>query len=236
MSGYMKRLTAPRSWPVKRKIGIWVTKPAPGPHAVEDSMPIVLVMRDMLKLCDNAREAKRVIGERDILVDGRPVRDPKLPVGIMDVITMPKLKENYRMLLDAKGKFTLESISEDHAKWKLCRIESKTTVKGGKTQLNLHDGRNLLVDKDTYKTGDVLKLEVPSQKILDVFGLSEGSVAMVVSGAHAGETKHIEEYTVTRRPTPNLVHFNDGTMTVKGNVFVIGSKGPEIKLPEGSAI
>ena len=236
MSGYMKRLTAPRSWPVKRKAGVWITKPAPGPHAIENSMPMVLVMRDMLKLCDNAREAKRIIGNRDILVDGRPVRDAKLPIGIMDVISVPKLKANYRMLLDDKGKLTLEPISEDHAAWKLCRIESKNTISGGRTQLNLHDGRNILLEKDAYKTGDVLKVEVPSQKILDCYALGEGSMAMVVSGAHAGETKRIEEYSITRRPTPNLVRFKDGTMTVKGNVFVIGTKGPEIKLPEGSAL
>ena len=34
--------------------------------------------------------------------------------------------KHYRMLLDDRGKFILVEITEDRAKWKLCRIENKT--------------------------------------------------------------------------------------------------------------
>ena len=51
-------------------------------------------------------------------------------------------------------------ISESDAEWKLCRIENKTVVKGKKIQLNFHDGRNKLVDKEGgwtvyHPTGDI---------------------------------------------------------------------------------
>ncbi len=236
MSKSMKRLTAPRSWPVPRKTVQWITKPSPGPHSIENSMPIITVVRDMLQLCDTAGEGKRIIGNRNVLVDGRPVTRQKLPVGLMDVVSIPKLDQNYRMLLDRKGKFRLVSIGEGRENWKLCRIENKTTVKGGMTQLNLHDGRNIIVKKNEYRTGDVLKVEVPSQKILEVFTLSKGNTAMIISGAHAGEISIIEEYDITRTPTPNIVRFRDGTSTVKDNVFIVGKSTPVIDLPEASAI
>ena len=59
------------------------------------------------------------------------------------------------MISDWLGLIFYEKID---AKWKLHRIENKTIVKGKKVQLNLHDGRNIIVGKDEYKSGDVLKI------------------------------------------------------------------------------
>jgi len=232
----MKRLTAPRSWPIPRKTKHWIAAPSPGPHSVEMSMPVLVVMRDILHLCDTAVEARHILSSGDILVDGRVVKSRKFPIGLMDVVSIPKLNQHYRMLLDQRGKFELVKIPQGKEQWKLCRIESKTTVKGAKTQLGLHDGRSIIVDSDTYKTGDVLKIEVPTQKILDTYKLTKGSIAMIISGAHAGQTAIIEDYVVTRTPDENIVKFKDGTSTVKDNVFAVGSKTPEIELPEAKAI
>lgn len=236
MSKDMKRLTAPRAWPVPRKTNIWIAKPSPGPHGIQESMPLVIVLRDVLGLADTAREVKRILGGRQILVDGRVVTDLAFPVGLMDVVSIPKIGLSYRMMIDRNGKFRLVKVAEGKEGWKLCRIEGKTTVSGGKTQLNLHDGRNLLVPKDAYKAGDVLKLELPSQKIMDVYKLSKGSTAMVIAGSHVGELVVIEENIVKRTTSPNLVKFKDGRSTVKQNVFVVGAKAPEVELPEASAL
>jgi small subunit ribosomal protein S4e len=232
----MKRITAPRSWPVPRKTNVWIAKPSPGSHGIEESMPLVVVLRDILGVADTAKEVKRILRNRDVLVDGRVVSDYEFPVGLMDVVSMPKMNQHYRMLLDRHGKFRLVQVLEGKQNWKLCRIEGKTTVPGGKTQLNLHDGRNVLVPKDSYTVGDVVKLEVPSQKILDTYKLAKGSTALITSGSNVGQLEVIEEYIVQRTSAPNLVKFRDGKLTIKDNVFVIGSKGPEIELPEASAL
>ncbi|MCL2712111.1 MAG: 30S ribosomal protein S4e [Methanomassiliicoccaceae archaeon] len=234
MSTQMKRLAAPRSWPLKRKLNVWVTKQSPGPHAVERSLPAAVVLRDMLKVCDTAKEAKRIIGNREILIDGKPLRSHKMPVGIMDVLSIPKMKKNYRMLLTDKGKLTLVEISEAEAKWKLCRLENKTTVSGGKIQMNLHDGRNIIAGNKQYRTGDVLKLDLQAKKVSEAFPLAPGSLAMITDGPHAGRTAVISEYIVTRGPSENIVKFEDGTETVKKHVFVIGVKKASIKMPEVS--
>jgi len=192
------------------------------------------VLRDMLKLCDTAREAKRIIGNREVLVDGKPVKSPKMPVGLMDVVSIPKTKSEYRMLLTDKGKFTLHPISADEASWKLCRIENKTTVKGGKTQLNLHDGRNIVLDANKYKTGDVLKIAVKDQAIQETYPLAGGAVIMIIEGNKAGKTSLVSETINMKGSAENVVRFTDGGETVRGNVFVIGKNSPAIKIPEAS--
>ena len=234
MSDHLKRLAAPATWPLKRKVSVWATKPSPGAHSIESSMPAAMVLRDMIKACDTAREAKRIIGNREMLVDGVHVKSPKAPIGIMDTISVPKMNLNYRMLLTDKGKLALVPITEAEAKWKLCRIEDKTIVKGGKVQLNLSSGRNMVLDKNMYKTGDTLKIDVVDQKILGTYQMADGASALIIDGPLAGKTDTIADHVVVKGPSDNIIRFKSGTETVRRNVFIIGSSKPEIKLPEGS--
>lgn len=234
MSDHMKRLAVPRSWPIKKKLHVWITKQSPGAHSVEESMSAVVVLRDMLGVCDTAKEAKRIVGNREVLVDGKALKDPRAPIGLMDVVTIPKMSASWRMLLTDKGKLTLVPIEESEAGWKLCRIENKTVVKGGRIQLNFHDGRNILLDKDQYKTGDVLKVAFDGQKVLEAYPLASGASALVFRGIHAGMIETVSDYVVVKGPSANVVKFADGTETVKDNVFIIGASAPAIKMPEAS--
>ena len=234
MSDHMKRLAAPRSWPLKRKVSIWVTKQSAGAHSIEDSMSAVTVLRDMVGACDTAREAKRIIGNREMFVDGKAVKNPKAPVGFMDVITIPKMNLAYRMLLTDKGKLTLVPIDEAEAAWELCKIENKTVVKGGKIQLNLSGGRNIVLDKNDYKCGDTLKVSFDGQKVLDHYPLADGSVVFISEGSQAGAVRTVKALETVRGSASNLVLFTDGTQTVARNCFVIGAQSPAIKLPEAS--
>ncbi|MEM2892091.1 MAG: 30S ribosomal protein S4e [Thermoplasmata archaeon] len=235
MKKHIKRMAAPKTWAIPRKTSHWVTKPRPGPHGTAESIPLLSVVRDMLRLCDNSREARFIIGSREISVDGKVVTDYKYPVGLMDVVTVNRTKQSYRMLVDYKAKLRLVPIEEAEKGWKLVRIDDKTTVRGGKTQLNLHDGRCILLPKDQYKTGDVLKIELPSQKVLKAYKLEKGSLALLTGGSHPGTIQTVEDYQVRRGSAPNLVTFKEGFSTVKENVFVVGDKTPEIRLLEAKA-
>ena len=234
MSDHMKRLAAPRTWPLKRKVAVWAAKQSPGAHSLDSSMPAVMVLRDLMGICDTAKEAKRVIGNRELKVDGRAVKNPKAPVGVMDVVSIPKMGLNYRMLLTDKGKLTLVPISEEEATWKLCRIEGKTKIAGGKIQLNLSGGRNITLDANNYKSGDTLKIDVAEQKVLDCYALVEGASALIINGSSTGKVEIIADHVVVRGPSENVIKFQSGIETVKKNVFIIGSSKPEIKLPEAS--
>jgi len=235
MKKHIKRMAAPNSWAIPRKTSYWVTKPSPGPHGTRESMPLLAVVRDMLKLCDNAREARFIIGSRGVSVDGKVVTNYKYPVGLMDVVTILKTKQNYRMLVDYKSQLKLVAIDDSEKGWKLARIDGKKVIKKGKVQLNLHDGRCMILAKDQYKTGDVLKIDVPSQKLVKNFKLEKGSMALLIGGSHPGSLQTIEDYQIRRGSAPNLVTFKEGFSTIKENVFVVGDKAPEIKLLEAKA-
>jgi small subunit ribosomal protein S4e len=228
MSKHLKRLAAPRSWVIPRKTNVYTTKPRPGAHPVERALPLATVVRDFLKLTETGREARRVIGAGDILVDGRVVKDAKFAVGFMDVVAVPKTKQAWRVFIDDKARLRLMPIPADQAAWKLAQITGKTTVAGGKTQLNFHDGRNLLVKKDDYATGDVLRLELPTQKVLGHFPLKAGSPVLITDGRHAGEVAPVKSIEVTRSNKANLIHLAVGEesfTTIKPYAFPLGDAG-----------
>ena len=50
---------------------------------------------------------------------------------------------------------------------KLVRVKTKSTIKGGKTQLGFHDGRTIITDMDA-NVDDTCVLQIPEQKILGV--------------------------------------------------------------------
>lgn len=232
MSDHLKRLAAPRSWPLKRKVNVWTTKQCPGAHSIEESVPATIMLRDIIKICDTAREVKKVVANRYCFVDGKPIKDVKTPIGLMDTLSIPIMDLYYRIVITDKGKIVAKAITKEEATWKLAMIDDKTVITGNKIQLNLHDGRNIVLDENQYKTGDVLKITIPDQKIEDVYELKAGATVLIFKGRHAGRTAVISEYIVTNESSDNIVKFTDGSETVKSNVFVIGHDESLIKLPE----
>jgi len=228
---HIKKLAAPKAWSILRKDHVWTTKSAAGKHSIEKSMPIVTVIRDMLGYADSHKEAKKIIKNKEILIDGVVVREPKCSVGFMDVISVPRAKKNYRVTFTRKGKITVLEIPSENSKFKLCRIDGKTVIKAGKIQLNMHDGRTYLVGKnEKYNTGDSVKMEIPKQKISDHFELKKGNVAYVLAGKYAGEIVKIKDIvagTMTRNAT---VIFENGHKTLKEYVFVIGKDKPAVSI------
>ncbi len=233
---HLKRFKAPKHWPIHPKENKWTIKPNAGPHAIEGSLPLLLIVRDILGVADNAREAKRIINNGEILVDGRIRKDFKYPVGFMDVIEIPKSEKVYRVLQDEKGRLILHPIAKENVEFKLCKIVDKTTIRGGKTQLNLHDGRNCLVDAE-YKVGDVVILKVPDQEVSDTIKFENGTIGLITGGKHIGEIGRIKEINITKSSMPNTVEMETEDkktfLTLKDYVFVMGKEEPAITLPGG---
>lgn len=233
---HLKRFKAPKHWPIHPKENKWTIKPNAGPHAIEGSLPLLLIVRDILGVADNAREAKRIINNGEILVDGRIRKDFKYPVGFMDVIEIPKSEKVYRVLQDEKGRLILHPIAKENVEFKLCKIVDKTTIRGGKTQLNLHDGRNCLVEAE-YKVGDVVILKVPDQEVSDTIKFENGTIGLITGGKHIGEIGRIKEINITKSSMPNTVEMETEDkktfLTLKDYVFVMGKEEPAITLPGG---
>jgi small subunit ribosomal protein S4e len=229
-SDHLKRLVAPRSWSIARKQNVWTTRPMPGKHSLEGAIPLSTILRDYLNVCDTNREAKFILNSGAVLIDQRVVRKPKYPVGLMDVISLPAMKRHYRTMIDDHGRLQFVEIKATESKWKLLRVENKTVVKGGKVQLNLHDGTNMQSD-EKVKTGDVLQVSLPDMKIKKVLEFKEGSQAFIMGGAHVGSLSEIKGIEITRSTKPNLVMY-DGFQTIKSYSFVVGDKKSLVNLPE----
>lgn len=238
MGHHQKRLASPKNWRVPRKAHKWIVKVRAGPHPKDRSIPLSVVLRDYTDIVTTNREARRVIGAGDVLVDGKICKDYKRPVSYFDIVSVPKIKKHFRVLVDHRGRISVDEIGEKESTWKLARVEDKTTIKGGLTQLNLHDGRNIVVVKDEYKTGDTIKIEVPSQEIKGRIPFKEGTLAYVFGGRHSGEVATIDAIETTRISGPNpvvLKRDDQSIRTVRKYVFPIGAKKSEITLPEGVA-
>ena len=221
-SSHMKRLTMPRSWTLTRKTDIWVQKPNPGGHSDELCMPLGIILRDVLGLAHSKREAKRMVSTRQVLVDGRIETDVGRGVGIMDVLTVGD--DHYRCLLDENGKLRYRSIPTKDSSFKLCRVMGKTTIRGGKTQVHLHDGRNIIVDEaNKYNSGDTLVVSLPDQEVSGHHVFSKGVLAYLTGGSHIGSTAKVVSKDVKRSSKANEVQFEDFG-TVADYVFVIGSE------------
>ncbi len=232
---HLKRIAAPRAWKIRRKsrFGVWITKPSPGPHPQERSIPLRVLIRDYLGLARNAREADYIIKRGKVLVDGKVRKDPKFPVGLFDVVEIPEIEKVYRIVLDEKGRLIPKEVGESEKTYKLVRIERKVMVKGGLIQLGTHDGRSFLFKETDLKPGDVMKVEVPSQKVIESYKLEPGNLVYILSGRHAGAVGTVKDIEKGDLVRPSLVKVEvEGTTieTAKKNVFVVGKNAPAITL------
>ncbi len=230
---HLKRMKAPGYWPIAKRESKWTVKPRPGPHPIDRGIPLLIIVRDILKLATTAREAKRIIHQKEILVDGRPVYDHKFQVGLLDTIAIPKAEMYLRMTSDPTKFLRLIEIPEEEVELKVVRIKRKTAVKGGGIQLTGHDGRNFLTepgaDLAKVRVGDSLLVKVPSQEVVEVLPLREDAIALVISGRRAGRIGKIEriaEFVEVRDlEDPNLTY-----RALKESLIVVGREAPAIKV------
>ncbi|MCT8336466.1 30S ribosomal protein S4e [Methanoculleus sp. Afa-1] len=239
MSKYLKRLVAPESWHIPKKVQKFVMKTAPGPHNA-GAMPVGVWLREHIGLAQNASEVRKILHQRDIIVNGRACKDPQMGLGVFDIVSIPKLEKHYRIQLDLRGNLVAVEIPAESAKTRLCKIRNKTTVKGGKVQLNLAFGANILVD-NTYKAKDSIVVTLGTDgedrfRIVDHFPYAEGNMATIVGGKHSGKVGRIVEIIRTASSVPNRVILADDSAgerfeTIEEYVFMVGRSAiaPELE-------
>ena len=143
----------------------------------------------------------------------------------------------------------MNPVNKEETDFKLCRIEDKSTVKGG-IQINLHDGTNLLVKvedpknpiEDKFKTFDVLKLSLPDKEVMECLELKEGNMAFITGGKNIGVLGKIVEIekAEAKKKRLALVVVEDKAgnrfQTILDFVFSIGQATPMIATPEATAV
>jgi len=224
MTKHQKRLSAPDSWPVSRKTETFTIKADAGPHG-DDGVPLTILLRDVLEYADSRKEVKYALEREAVHINGAPARDESRPVGMFDILAFPDREEFYRVFPGEGGRLALTPIDEDAAGSKLGKIVGKRQVDGGHTQLNLHDGANLVVeDAADYAVGDSLVVDNEDRSVVAHFTYEEGALVTAVQGSHAGEIGRVETIDVTPGSGSNNVVFEAGDErleTVEEYVVVI---------------
>jgi small subunit ribosomal protein S4e len=234
MSDHLKRLNAPDSWHIAKKTTKFITKTAPGPHNA-NAMPIAVWLRDHMGFARNLKEVKQILHQNDVIINGRPCRDAKMGIGIFDIISLPKINKFYRILRDKNGRHVSIEIDAEAAKTRLCKVKNKTVVAGGKVQLNMRDGANLLAD-NAYKSGDSIVLSLESEtrfKIVDHFPFAVGNMAMVIGGRHSGKVARIVDIIKMPGSVPNKIILEDDSGktrfdTISPYIYMVGKQTPAI--------
>lgn len=230
---HQKRLSDPANLRLPRKTAPWVVKPAPGPHSANECLPLSVLVRDYLGFARTFREVRKILSDGQVQVDGRTRRDPKFPIGLMDVVRIPEIDGNWRLIFDRKGRLVPYEIPEEETKFKLCKVVGKNMVKDERIQISFHDGRASVGDFEKMALGDVLKLALKDGEVIDHLSLEKGKLAFVTGGGNVGRFGVISE--MGEAPPFEMVTLDagDGSFSVpKDHIFVIGSKEPAISLPE----
>jgi len=245
----LKSKPAPRFWPIHRKETVWVVKPSPGPHPIESCLPLALVLRNVLGFAKTRKEAKKIVAQGKVYVDGKVRRKDDFPVGLMDVISIPNAEKFFRVLPSEKG-LILNPIDKEETTFKLCRIEDKRVVRNGHVQLSLHDGSNLLLkiadpknpQEDIYKTLDTLKISLPERQILEHVKMKENDFAMITGGKNIGKHGKIvgieKAEGKKQRSALVTIESENGTryQTILNFIFAVGETKPLFSITEAANV
>jgi small subunit ribosomal protein S4e len=183
MAGHLAREGASKKWPIERKGTTYVVKPR---ENTEEGVPFLIVLREMTKLAQNRREAQRIIHSKQVLGNGKPIKDDKNNMLLFDTLNIIPLKKCYRLELSENGKFYLDEINESESEKKIAKVIGKKVLKGKKTQLNLSDGRNFLSDIKCDMNDSVL-INLKDGKLEKCIPMKEKTNVVVFSGKHIGK-------------------------------------------------
>jgi small subunit ribosomal protein S4e len=172
-----------KAWPIPRKGTRFVVVPE---HNKKNGIPLMIILRDMLKLAKTRTEVKRILESEKIKVNGKMTKEEKFPLSLFDILSVES--KNYKITLKNR-KFELEETKE-HVK--ISKIINKKILGKGKAQINLNDGRNF-ISKEKISVGDSVVFDINEKKISKIIQLKQGSSVVAISGSHIGETGKIED-------------------------------------------
>lgn len=220
---HTKRLATPKAIALtNKKESKFIVNTTAGPHKKKQSIPLGVFIRDILKLAGNANEVKKILNTKQVFVDGKLRMDKKFPVGLMDVVSLPKANKIYRIIINKK--MQLIPVEARESDKKIAKIVKKHVVKGGKINLTLHDGKNIIADNNVH-VGDSVIISVPAQKILKVLKLEPGVACLITEGKHAGTVATFEsiiERHAGAMQEAKLKH-NENFITVAKYLMVVDS-------------
>jgi len=237
---HLKRVNAPKHWMLDKLGGVFAPRPSCGPHKLRECLPLSIFLRNRLKYALTYDEAKRILNQRLIKVDGKVRSDKTYPAGFMDVVSIEKTNENFRIIYDVKGRFAIHRITAEEAKYKLCKVKKVQVGLKGVPNIVTGDGRTIRYPDPLIKVNDTIKISIDTGKIDEFIKFDSGNICMVTGGHNLGRVGLVTHR--ERHPGSfDIVHIKDSLghtfATRLNNVFIIGKGNkPWISLPRGKGV
>lgn len=112
---------------------------------------MMLILRNKLKYALTGSEVTKIVNQRLIKVDGKVRTDATYPTGFMDVVSIEKTGEFFRIHYDVKGRFLLHRISAEEAEVGLTvHFSFLLEGEGEKFALKLRHFRSNTTDQDLH--------------------------------------------------------------------------------------
>lgn len=229
---HLSALAAPKSWPIERKkYGKWIVRPSPGAHSIFKCLPISVVLRETLRCAKSAREARKILNDENIFVDGMLRKKHNFPVGLMDIFRIKFTNECFRVVVGEKGRLKLVLVKDGDVK--LLKVIGKTAVGKNRMQVNFHDGKNILTDRFEGSVGDSIVYDLNGRKIIKSLGLAKGNLVLIDGGRYVGIVVRVKDIIKGDALKKSLIVFEkDGKdyTTLKDYAFVVGTKSLEVEM------
>jgi small subunit ribosomal protein S4e len=220
-SKHIKSIASPPYFGVYKKgAGKYTAKPNPGRHVLSKCVAVLLFLKQM-KMAATLREANRILREGNVSVNGKPIRTPRYPIGINDILGIKGAGKVYRVGIDKTGKVKFEETSEREAKTVL-KIVGKYKTDGGVIMVRLHDG-SIVKGDNAMKLNSSVVLD-KERAISEVIPLEEGAKCMVVDGVHVGAVgviKEIRPGTMHNGPSAKIESSGGAFNTLLKNIMVV---------------
>jgi len=228
----LKRQMAPMFWGINRKEKRFVITVRPGSHPKNNSIPTAVLLRDTLKKVKTLREAKSSIYGGKVKVDGIIQKSLHHSIGLMDVVELEGITDVYRLVPYNGHLLEPRKINATEKSKKLVKVKSKTTIKGGKTQIGFHDGRTIITDTD-LNVDDACLLQIPEQKILETIKFEKNSQVIITNGINAGHIGPINEIKQGTFTLPKRISLliDDKEIEIPANItMVVGKEKPLVQI------
>jgi small subunit ribosomal protein S4e len=209
------RSEMPKEWPIVRKGTKYVAVTS---HDGENSIPILFVLRDILKLAQTKKEAQFILRSGDVKIDNKVRKEEHFPVQAFSTISLEKTGKNYRLLIE-NGKFDLREITAKEAERKIVKIIGKR-MKNKDIQMNLEDGQNFLI-KEKFALGDSAVVNTKERKVEKILALKEGAGVKIISGRYSGEKGKIKEIRLVGKNKAYVIKLKDKEVSIPLETFFV---------------
>ena len=175
-------------WPIPRTGTKYL---AVSTHNQTSSIPLIVIMRDILHLVQTKKELKKLLSEKQVMVNHNIIRETNYGVSLFDSINIPLIKKNYTASLNEHKKMIFNETSEKSCEKRVFKVIGKKKLAGNTMQINLLSGRNARTKEDV-SVDDSILYNTKTNTVEKIIKMSASKKAYVIKGKHIGTSGTIE--------------------------------------------